>query len=135
MPGHPGRKTADLPENPGLPYQAARRLVKVRERARPRRGLTSRSLGMRDGTRVDSRPGRSASRRRKARPFHRIANVAEVFRRRVGGLDVHRREDIVPRVLKGYPINVTRWSVYFNREKKDIAFDNCNEKVMRFLLK
>lgn len=32
-PGHPVRKTADLPENPGLPYQAARRPVKVTARA------------------------------------------------------------------------------------------------------
>lgn len=32
MPGHPGRKTADLPENPGLPYQADRRPVRVLDR-------------------------------------------------------------------------------------------------------
>lgn len=141
MPGHPGRKTADLPENPGLPYQADRRPVKVLDREvdlapvmpargrgshtphnrkgthihradrpaqrthvvlrlcacepRPRSGIgASRSLGMRDATgrQFAAVAPRSAGRRRKARPFHRVASVGEVRR---PGLDVHRREDAV----------------------------------------
>lgn len=35
---YPGRKTADLPENPGLPYQAARRLLIVYRWGVTRRG-------------------------------------------------------------------------------------------------
>lgn len=114
MPGHPGRKTADLPENPGLPYQAARRPVKVRERGLDRAeiDLVLPRDARRDARQFAAESPRSASRRRKARPFHRIASAAEVRRRPVGGLDVHRREDTpFPRVPRIYPINVTRWCV------------------------
>lgn len=58
-PGHPSRKTADLPENPGLPYQAARRPVKVLRTVETAISGIARSLGMRVGTRRRFAPRRS----------------------------------------------------------------------------
>lgn len=85
-PGHPGRKTADLPENPGLPYQAARRPVKVsraagtpryRARAFPRdarRDAASiRTASLRSAPAPKSAPVSQDSKRRGGSPAFAIA--------------------------------------------------------------
>lgn len=129
VPGHPGRKTADLPENPGLPYQAARRPVKVRERARreaPRIDLALPRDARRDAHRFAAGP--------KRQPAPKSAPISQDSKRRGGFPPPGRRARCAQargyssRELKGYPINVIRWSAY--QEKKYI--NNCNEK--RFLL-
>lgn len=112
MPGHPGRKTADLPENPGLPYQAARRPVKVREPGLDRAVIDL--VFPRDARRDARRFAAEVASKRQPAP--KSAPVSQGSKRRggsspppVGGFDVHRREDTpFPRVSRIYPINVAR---------------------------